>query len=261
MFIDTHTHIYDEAFDRDGGGKAAVERALQMGVEAMILPCVDMSSVEPMHRLAEAFPGTVFMALGLHPTELPPTGWQQQVDSMLSLLDSAPGRYCAIGEVGLDLYWDKSRIDDQLQALDYQLNAARQRCLPVIIHCREALDPLIEVLQGHHDIKGVMHSFTGSAEDVRRVRSVADMHFALNGVATFKNCKVTDAVEEIGLDRLLLETDSPYLAPVPHRGKRNESAYVPLIAEHISRVCNIPLDDLARYTTGNARELFNLTPL
>lgn len=257
MLVDTHTHLYDPAFDADGGGRAAVERAIAAGVDTMIFPNVDRASVEPLLSLAAQFPANVGMAMGLHPTELG-TDWQTTVADMLTLVDSGQYRFVAIGEIGVDLYWDKSRRADQLEAFDMQVRAAVQRDLPVIIHCREALDEVLEVLGDIAGVRGVMHSFGGSADDVRRVRQVADLYFGINGIVTFKNCHVADALAEIGTDRLLLETDSPYLAPVPKRGRRNESAYMPYIAQFVADRMEMPLEELAQITTANAGRLFNI---
>ena len=256
MLTDTHTHLYDRAFDPDGGGRAAVLRAVEAGVGSMIFPNVDKASVGPLMTLAAEFPGVVHMAMGLHPTELG-DDWQGTVSDMLRLVDAHPGSFVAIGEIGVDLYWDKSRRDDQLEAFDCQVRAAVDRGLPVIIHCREALAEVVEVLGGIKGVRGVMHSFGGDAEDVRRVRQVADLYFGINGIVTFKNCHVSDALGEIGLDRLLLETDSPYLAPVPRRGRRNESAYLPYIAQFVADRMGLTADSLAAATTANARSLFN----
>lgn len=275
MLIDTHTHLYDEAFNPDGGGLAAVERALAAGVGHMILPNVDRASLQPLLDLAAQRPDVLSVALGLHPTEVR-DDWRQVVDEMLTVADTLPTpatlptmpdcsdtasakpRLAAIGEVGIDLYWDKSLRHLQIDAFEAQLDAARQRRLPVIIHCREALDDVVAALSHHPGVQGVMHSFGGTADDVERVRAVADMYFGLNGIATFKNCHVTDAIAAIGLDRLLLETDSPYLAPVPRRGRRCESAYLPYTAQHIADTQQMLLSDLAAVTTANARRLFGI---
>lgn len=275
MLIDTHTHLYDEAFNTDGGGLAAVERALAAGVGHMILPNVDRASLQPLLDLAGQRPDVLSVALGLHPTEVR-DDWRQVVGDMLAVADTLPTpateptmpdgsdaaiakpRLAAIGEVGIDLYWDKSLRHLQIEAFEAQLDAAVQRRLPVIIHCREALDDVVTALSHHPGVQGVMHSFGGTADDVERVRAVADMYFGLNGIATFKNCRVTDAVEAIGLDRLLLETDSPYLAPVPKRGRRCESAYLPYTAQHIADTQQMLLSDLAAVTTANARRLFGI---
>lgn len=257
MLIDTHTHLYDEAFNADGGGTAAVERALAAGVEHMILPNVDQASLPPLLALAAEHPDVLSVALGLHPTEVR-HDWRNVVERILDTPVPNAVHTVAIGEIGIDLYWDKSLRHLQIDAFEAQLDEAAKRNLPVIIHCREALDDVVTALSHHTGVRGVMHSFGGSAHDVERVRAVADMYFGLNGIATFKNCKVTDAIPAIGLDRLLLETDAPYLAPVPKRGRRCESAYLVHTAQHIADTQQILLPELAHITTENARRLFGL---
>lgn len=251
--IDTHTHLYLPEFD---DREQAVERAFDAGVNKMMLPNVDLSTVEPMMALAAEHPGKMFMAKGLHPTEIKP-GWRDVFDQILSMMDGSEA-VKAIGEVGMDLYWDKTYESEQMKAFDEQLALAEKQGLPVIIHCREALPQTLEVLQDHKDAAAIFHSFGGTAAEVDAIRRVGDYYFGINGVVTFKNCKVRDAIPEITTDRLLLETDSPYLAPVPYRGKRNESAYIVKVAEHIADCLAIPLYELASATTGNATRVFGL---
>lgn len=252
--IDTHTHLYLPEFD--GNGAAAVRRAVNAGVEHMILPNVDLGTVEPMHALADEFPGVLSCAMGLHPTEIGPD-WQSDLNTVLRNFDSAR-RYVAVGEVGIDLYWDATHREAQMQAFDAQLSKASELNLPVIIHCREGLDEVLEVLKGHSGVEAVFHSFGGTVADVERIRALGDYYFGINGIVTFKNSKLRDTLPAIGLDRLLLETDSPYLAPVPMRGKRNESAYLPHIAAHIAQSLDLTASDIDRETTANARRLFKL---
>lgn len=251
--IDTHTHLYLPEFD---DREQAVGRAFDAGVNKMMLPNVDLSTVEPMMALAAEHPGKMFMAKGLHPTEIKP-GWRDVLDQILSMMDGSE-EVKAIGEVGMDLYWDKTYESEQMKAFDEQLALAERQGLPVIIHCREALPQTLEVLKDHRGVAAIFHSFGGTAAEVDAIRRVGDYYFGINGVVTFKNCKVRDAIPEITLDRLLLETDSPYLAPVPYRGKRNESAYIVKVAEHIADCLAIPLYELASSTTGNATRVFGL---
>lgn len=251
--IDTHTHLYLPEFD---DREQAVGRAFDAGVSKMMLPNVDLSTVEPMMALAAEHPGKMFMAKGLHPTEIKP-GWRDVLDQILGMMDGSEA-VKAIGEVGMDLYWDKTYESEQMKAFDEQLALAEKQGLPVIIHCREALPQTLEVLKDHKDAAAIFHSFGGTAAEVDAIRRVGDYYFGINGVVTFKNCKVRDAIPEITTDRLLLETDSPYLAPVPYRGKRNESAYIVKVAEHIADCLAIPLYELASATTGNATRVFGL---
>lgn len=250
--VDTHTHLYLPQFDDDLYGESAVTRALDAGVDRMIFPNVDLATVSPMRDLAAKFPENVRCAIGLHPTEVK-EDWQEVLSEVMS---RRLPQDVAVGEIGIDLYWDRTFIKEQMNAFDLQCDYARREGLPVIIHCREGLDEALEVLGGHKGIKGVFHSFGGSEEDVDKIRRTGDFYFGINGVVTFKNSRLRDTLPVIGLDRILLETDSPYLAPVPNRGKRNESAYLPFIARHIAEHLNIPLEDVDSATTQNTFELF-----
>ncbi len=257
MLTDTHTHLYLEDFGSES--EATVQRAIDAGVERMIFPNVDLNTIAPMKTLAAQFPKNTFMAMGLHPTELT-DNWREQLDIIEShLTDGTP--YVAVGEIGMDLYWDTSRREEQMLALDMQVQWALQHDLPVIIHCREALEPTLEVLEKYRNngLRGVFHSFGGTTDNVKEIRRRAgDFYFGINGIVTFKNCKVRDCLADIGTDRLLLETDSPYLAPVPMRGKRNESAYIVHTAAHAAHVLGITPESLAEITSANASALFKL---
>lgn len=253
--FDTHTHIYLPEFDDDR--EAVVARAVDAGVEKIILPACDFSSIQPMRSLYNRYPSLISMAAGLHPEELgdDPSATMDLIEAELIAHRSD---YVAVGEIGIDLYRDKSRENEQMQFFERQLKLAATLDLPVIIHCREALPQVTEVLEGVSlPRKGVFHSFTGTVADVETIRRRAgDFYFGLNGVATFKNCHVTDAIEEIGLGRLVLETDAPYLAPVPHRGRRNEPAYVADTARFIASAIGVAAEELAGLTTRNAVSLF-----
>lgn len=253
--IDTHTHLYLPEFSGDEG-KDAVTRAIDAGVDKMIFPNVDLTTVEPMTNLAERYPDHVAMAMGLHPTEVKDY-WREVMDQIDTYIDDGQ-RYVAIGEIGIDLYWDKTFVDEQMQVFENQVNRAIELGLPVIIHCREGLPQALEVLQGLPGAKGVFHSFGGTEADVDAVRRVGDFYFGINGVVTFKNSRLRETLPAIGLERILLETDSPYLAPVPHRGKRNESAFLGDIASHISDNMGIPIEEVAAVTSANAETLFAL---
>ncbi len=225
----------------------------------MMFPTVDLTSVEPMRALAAQFPRNVTMSMGLHPTEIG-ENWQEDLAKIHdeTLRGVAHGEYKAIGEVGIDLYWDKTYEQEQMQAFEQQVDWAISLGLPVIIHCREGQRQALEVLQGK-PVKAVFHSFGGTPEDVDEVRHQGgDFYFGINGIVTFKNSRLRDTLPAIGLDRILLETDSPYLAPVPHRGRRNESAYLPHIAAHIAAHLSIPIEEVTSTTTANALNLFSL---
>ncbi|MCC8112624.1 MAG: TatD family hydrolase [Bacteroidales bacterium] len=251
MLIDTHTHLYLPEFE--GEQEQTVKRAIDAGVLRFIFPNVDLSTIEPMRALAAKFPENISMAMGLHPTEVG-EDWEEALEKTIDELHR--GDYVAVGEVGIDLYWDKTYEREQMLAFDRQVAEAERLGLPVIIHCREGLPQTLEVLSGHPGVQAVLHSFGGSVEDVEAARRVGDYYFGINGVVTFKNCHVRDALSAIGLDRLVLETDAPYLAPVPYRGKRNESSYLVKTAEHIAAHLNLPLSTIASRTTDNAQRLF-----
>lgn len=256
---DTHTHLYDEAFAADGadGCVMAVQRAMQAGVSRFVMPNVDVASVGPMTQLASRFPDRVFTAIGLHPTELD-AGWR---DTLAEIMACMPEKGCvAIGEVGIDLYWDKSFRSEQMECFAEQLRIAEEKQLPVIIHCREALDETLDVIKAHKGTlpKLIFHSFTGSPEDVKRIREVTGAWFGINGVVTFKNAgALRESVPEIGLDHILLETDSPYLAPVPKRGRRNESAFLPYICDTVAELLSLAPDVVAQATDFNAEAVFD----
>lgn len=256
--IDTHTHLYLPEFDADGGGRAAVERALAAGVSAMVFPNVDRSSVGPMRDLAAQFPDVIRMAMGLHPTEVR-DDWREELDFHKDELLRHADQYVAVGEVGMDLYWDKTYAEQQMRVLDEQLALAEQLDKPVIIHCREGLDRTLEVMESHPGVRAVFHSFGGSVDDVDRIRAHGDHYFGINGIVTFKNSKLRTVLPAIGLDRILTETDAPYLAPVPYRGKRNESAYIIETGKTIAEALGISFDEMDRATSNNAKEFLKLT--
>ena len=255
-FIDTHTHLYLEEFQPSPFD--AVQRAIDAGVGLMVFPNVDLTTIVPMKQLQSNFPENVVMAMGLHPTEVN-DNWRADLDVIEAELNSTT-RYVAVGEVGIDLYWDKTFINQQKECLDVQLQWARDKNLPVIIHCRDGLHEIIDVMKSRRENLPlcVFHSFGGSVEDVALIREYGDFYFGINGIVTFKNSKLRDVLPAIGLNRILLETDSPYLAPVPHRGKRNESAYIVHIAAYIANVLGVSVDVVSEITTNNAKQFFAL---
>lgn len=253
--IDTHSHIYSAEFDDDRD--LVVQRAVNAGVTHIILPNENLDSVQRLLDTAASYPHNVSLALGLHPEEVH-DDWADVLIRMEPLLDEHA--WVAIGEVGIDLYWDKTFRHQQMQALDRQLSWCCDRKLPFIVHCREALDEVLDVLRQFSGQmpQGVFHCFTGTASDVERIRQVGDFYFGIGGVLTFKKSTLPQVLPVIGLDRIVLETDAPYMAPVPHRGKRNESAYVAAVAQCMAQVLGITLDKVDRMTTATARQLFNL---
>ncbi len=254
--IDTHTHLYLPEFDEPSGGALAVNRALAAGVDHMIFPNIDLSTIEPMEALAAQYPDQVSCAMGLHPTEVTST-WRQDLEKIFDHF-TPDHHYVAVGEVGIDLYWDTTYRSEQLECFAAQIDKAISLDLPVIIHCREGLTEVIDVLRQFPTARAVFHSFGGTVEDVEAIRNIGDYYFGINGIVTFKNSKLREVLPTIGLDRLLLETDSPYLAPVPKRGKRNESSYLPYISAHIAQTLNLPASKVAQATSQNAKNLFGL---
>ena len=254
---DTHTHPYLEQFAGDEA--AAIQRAIDAGVDCMVLPCVDRSSIGPMARLQRQYPDNTILALGLHPTELT-EDWREDLADMEILLDT--GDFAAIGEIGMDLYWDKSNEENQREAFLRQLKWGAERQLPVLIHCRDAQAQLLDAIREFKTSNDgklpplVFHSFTGGPEDVAAIREVCDPWFGINGVVTFKNApKLREALPAIGLGRILLETDAPYLAPVPHRGERNEPAYVQFVRNAVAATLGITPEAVEEATDANARTL------
>lgn len=254
-FVDTHTHLYDEGFEN--GGVDAVIRAIDAGVTHMIFPGTSIDEFAPMKSLAAKFPDNVSMVIGLHPTELTDNP-AEALKKVEAELEDAAVKYVGVGEIGIDLYCcDRSHRQEQMDAFDAQCRMALDRGLPVVIHCRDGLDETLEVLGGLPSVpKGVFHCFGGTVADVERVRSVGDFYFGINGIVTFKNTCLRETLPAIGLDRILLETDAPYLAPVPFRGKRNESMYIPMIATQVSQSLGVSLDDVAKATSASASRLF-----
>ncbi len=257
MLVDTHTHLYLDEF-ADGEGAAAVRRALNAGVGKMIFPNVDRSTVEPMRALHALFPECTYMAIGLHPTEVDGSDPCSQLGFVSDALNSKD-IFVAIGEIGIDLYWDKTFRERQMQVFERQMQIAASLGLPAIIHCREGLDEALEVIDGLPAVpNAVFHSFGGSEADVERIRRRGDFYFGINGIVTFKNSSLRNVLPSIGIDRLLLETDSPYLAPVPHRGRRNESAYIIHTAAHVAASLGVTTDVLAAATAASSYRLFAL---
>ena len=256
-YVDSHTHLYlGEEFGEES--QMVVRRAIETGVTKMVFPNVDLSPIEPMMQLHSAFADNTYIALGLHPTEVK-SDWQEVLEQISPMLETH--RPVAVGEIGIDMYWDKTYREEQMQALDIQLRWAEVLSLPVILHCRDGLNEVLEVLDAYRGEvpQIVFHSFTGSVEDVEKIRKRGDFYFGINGVVTFKNAQsIREALPVIGLDRIMLETDAPYLAPVPHRGKRNESSYIPLIAMKVGEVLGVDVAEVASKTTENASRFFGI---
>ena len=253
-FIDTHAHLYDEAFA--GEEDLAIERALDAGVGKMIFPDIDSATRAHMLAVAERHKGRVFPCIGLHPTSIG-HDWEREMAEMESHLI---GEIYAIGEIGMDCYWSKEFIKEQQSALKAQLEIADRMSLPVIIHSRESTELILNVLKEcrHLNLRGVFHAYSGSAETFRELQKLGDWYIGIGGVLTYKKASIAETVRNIPVDRILLETDAPDLSPVPFRGKRNESSYIPFIAEKLSELTGLPLEEIARVTTENAHKLFGI---
>ena len=253
-FIDTHSHLYDEAFAEDED--LAVERAKEAGVTKIIFPDIDSASRTEMFTMADRHPGVIFPTLGLHPTSVG-ADWEKELSALEDHLDR---KIWAIGEIGMDCYWSKEFIKEQQTVLKLQLELADKLSLPVIIHSRDSTELIISVLKEcrHLNLKGVFHAFSGSVETFRELRKLGDWYIGIGGVLTYKKASIAETVKEIPLDRILLETDSPYLTPVPYRGKRNESSYIPHIAAKLAEQTGKPIEEVAATTTENARTLFGI---
>ena len=253
-FIDTHAHLYDEAFATEED--QAVERAVLAGVTKIIFPDIDSQTRDVMFRFADRHQGTIFPCLGLHPTSVG-ADWEKE----LSLLEGFLSRkICAIGEIGMDCYWSKEFIREQQEVLRIQLELAAKLDLPVIIHSRESTELIINVLKEcrHLALQGVFHAYSGSRETFREISRLGDWYIGIGGVLTYKKASIAETVRDIPLDRILLETDSPYLTPVPFRGKRNESSYIPHIAGKLADILGKDIEEVAAVTTSNAEKLFGI---
>lgn len=235
--------------------EAIVQRAIDAGVTKMLLPNIDLESIERMHALVKAFPLHCFPMMGLHPCSVT-EHWEADLTILKAHLDE--GNYCAVGEIGIDLYWDKSTLKWQQDAFKMQINWAKDKKLPIAIHVRDAFDETFEVLDELNDanLTGVFHCFTGTVQQANKILNYGGFKLGIGGVLTFKNSGLDKVIAEIDLEHLILETDSPYLAPTPYRGKRNESEYLTLIASKLAQVKDIKIEEVARMTTKNAEMLF-----
>lgn len=251
--VDTHTHLYSEQFDEDR--KERIEKAMELGVKEFYLPNIDSSSISGMLQLQRDFPNNCFPMMGLHPCSVA-ENFEEELAIVKKELDER--NYLAIGEIGIDLYWEKKYLAQQEIAFRRQIQWAKEKNLPIVIHCRESFDEILAILDELNDEKlsGIFHCFTGSLEQARHILSYGDFKLGIGGVVTFKNSGLDKVVQELSLEDLVLETDSPYLAPHPYRGKRNESAHLLPIAEKLCDIFGIGLEDLARQTTVNAHQIF-----
>lgn len=253
QLIDTHTHLFSKQFDDDR--EAVIRRAIEAGVERMYLPNIDRESVSAMNALTQQFPEHCFAMIGLHPCHVD-EHYQGEIDFIQQELTT--GQYVAVGETGLDYHWDTTFIEQQKDSLVQQIEMAKQHRLPIVLHTRESFDDTYALIAEHNDetLTGVFHCFGGSFEDAMKVRELGGFYIGIGGVATFKKSNHAEVLPKVPLDMIVLETDSPYLAPVPYRGKRNESAYVTRVAERIAEIKSLSLEEIADATSKNALALY-----
>jgi len=257
MFIDTHTHLYSEEFNEDR--TAIVQKAIDSGVEKLFLPNIDVESINGMHQLVEEFPNNCYAMMGLHPGYVK-EDWEEQLNTIEKHLFDQPEKYIAVGEIGMDLYWDKSFKNAQETVFRKQVEWAKNLKLPIVIHAREAFDEIFEILDEINtpELTGVFHCFTGNSEQASHILKYGNFKLGIGGVLTYKKAELDKLIANIDLKNLILETDSPYLPPVPFRGKRNESSYVLHIAEKLADVYGVSMKEIEIQTTQNALELFNI---
>ena len=253
-FIDTHTHNYDEAFA--GEEDEVIRRAREAGVSVLIQPDVDSRERDAMFALTDRYPGVLYPMLGLYPGSVD-KNWRDEMDRMLGYRDR---KVVAIGEIGLDYHYGAEFAEEQKEAFRLQLELAAEMDLPVNIHLREATEDFFKIMDdcAHLHLRGNLHAFSGSFETFQRVQKYGEWYVGIGGVVTFKKASLAESVKKIPLDRIILETDCPYLTPVPYRGTRNESAYIPVIAAKIAELKGIGTDEVAEVTTAGARHLFNI---
>lgn len=254
IVTDTHTHLYSEQFDSDRD--EVVKRALDLNIKRFFIPAIDSSYTSSMLELEKSYPNNMFLMMGLHPTSVKDNYKDEllHVENML-----ASRKFYAVGEIGIDLFWDTSTLKIQQEAFKYQIRLAKKYKLPIVIHCREAFDEIFEVLEGENDddLFGIFHCFTGTVEQANKAISF-NMKLGIGGVVTFKNGGIDQFLNQIDLEHIVLETDSPYLAPKPFRGKRNESSYLTHIIEKIGLLYNRLPEQIADITTENSKAIFGV---
>ena len=254
IITDTHTHLYSEQFDEDRN--KMMQRALDNGVSRFFIPAIDSSYTEAMLQLEKDFSKYVFLMMGLHPTSVK-ENYLEELTLVKEWLDKR--NFYAVGEIGIDLYWDTAFLQQQQDAFKTQIEWAKEKKLPIVIHCREAFDEIFEVLEEVKDnqLYGIFHCFTGTLEQAKQAISY-NMKLGIGGVVTFKNGKIDTFLHEISLEHIVLETDSPYLAPVPYRGKRNESSYILNVLDKLVNIYNLTPQEIAQITTQNSKDIFGI---
>ena len=254
MITDTHTHLYVEQFDADR--EAMILRAKSVGVSRFFIPAIDSSYHKRMFDLEKYYPNEVFLMMGVHPTSVK-TNYKEELAKVKEWIDQRD--FYAIGEIGIDLYWDTSFLKEQQDAFRIQIQWAKEKKWPIVIHCREAFDEIFEILEQEvdDDLRGIFHCFTGNLEQAEKAISF-NMKLGIGGVVTFKHGKIDQFLNQISLEHIVLETDSPYLAPKPYRGKRNESSYIRYIIDTLATIYGKDFDEIAQITTQNSKDIFGI---
>ena len=254
IFTDTHTHLYSEEFENDRA--TMIQRAIDTGISRFFVPSIDSSYTQKMYDLETQFPENIFLMMGLHPCYVKENYLEELAHVETEL---AKRKFYAVGEIGIDLFWDKLFLKQQQYAFQHQIQLSKKYKLAINIHCRDAFDEVFEVLESEKasDLFGIFHCFTGDFNQANRAIDL-NMKLGIGGVATFKNGKIDQFLHKIDLQHIVLETDSPYLAPVPYRGKRNESSYTKIVAEKLAEIYQVPVEEIARITTANSKAIFGI---
>lgn len=255
ILTDTHTHLYSEEFQNDRA--EMIQRAIDNGVSRFFVPSIDSSYTEKMYALETQFPKNIYLMMGLHPCYVKPETYEQEIAHVEQQLASR--KFQAVGEIGIDLFWDKTTLPLQQDAFKRQIQLAKHYKLAINIHCRDAFDEVFEVLEDEKsdDLFGIFHCFTGNLDQAERAIGLG-MKLGIGGVVTFKNGKIDQFLHEVDLKHIVLETDSPYLAPIPYRGKRNESSYTVLVAEKLAQIYQLPIEEIAQITSKNSKAIFGI---
>ncbi len=251
---DTHTHLYSEAFEEDR--QEMINRAINENISRFFIPAIDSGYTDAMFQLEADFPNHIFLMMGLHPTSVK-DNYKEELNHVEKMLTER--KFYAVGEIGIDLYWDKSTLPIQIEAFKYQIRLAKKYQLPIVIHCREAFDEIFEVLEAEKsdDLFGIFHCFTGNWNQAQKAISY-NMKLGIGGVVTFKNGGIDQFLNQIDIKNIVLETDSPYLAPNPYRGKRNETSYIIKVIEKLSELYGLSTEKIAEITTQNSKDVFNI---
>ena len=255
-FIDTHTHLFLKQFEDDIDD--VIEIAIRSGITKMFLPNISSETTDSMLQLCEKYPENCFAMMGLHPCDVKKETMEKELFHVEEMLEKE--KFIAVGEIGLDLYWDKTTLEIQKMSFEFQIELAKKHKLPIVIHVRDSFEQAIEIVENLNDenLSGVFHCFTGNVDDSKRITDLGNFYLGIGGVLTFKNSGVDKTIEKIDMKHLLLETDSPYLSPTPYRGKRNESKYIVNIAEKLSEIKGLEIEEIAKITTKNAQNLFKI---